>query len=257
MNCRELDCVERPSQVGLDSALLAAQGWGASWVGSQRVDCRCELRFDWGNEWSGRADLNCRELDCVERPSQAGLGSALLAAQGWGASWVGSQRVDCRCELRFDWGNEWSGRADLNCRELDCVERPSQAGLGSALLAAQGWGASWVGSQRLDCRCELRFDWGNEWSGRADLNCRELDCVERPSQAGLGSALLAAQGWGASWVGSQRVDCRCEQRFDWGNEWSGRADLNCRPLAPQVATTPDFGVFSPKTAAPQSSNPRF
>jgi len=36
-------------------------------------------------------------------------------------------------------------------------------------------------------------------------------------------------------------------------EWSGRADLNCRPLAPQGKTKSSFAVFCPKTATSQSS----
>ena len=50
-----------------------------------------------------------------------------------------------------------------------------------------------------------------------------------------------------------RYVCNVEVKGENLNEWSGRADLNCRPLAPQVRMTLKSRVFCPKTATSQSS----
>ena len=97
-----------------------------------------------------------------------------------------------------------------------------------------------------------------DWSGRADLNLSRFACVSeagarrrnperserrisrpRPSHAFVCAPALrcGASGLGVLAVGRTQYSpdiCYSGIR----GEWSGRADLNCRPLAPQASALP-------------------
>ena len=50
------------------------------------------------NEWSGRADLNCRTARLRLAPSQSRFVSSATADDRLGYSVAGSSRGECRCE---------------------------------------------------------------------------------------------------------------------------------------------------------------
>ena len=79
-------------------------------------------------------------------------------------------------------------------------------------------------------------------SGRADLNCRmaRLRCAPPISPRNLDSAASAYAGRKIWVLGGRQFTKEVPRRASSivRNEWSGRADSNCRPLAPQASALP-------------------
>ena len=112
----------------------------------------------------------------------------------------------------------------------------------------EGSGAELVGTGRFELEAPSRRERAERSDGEARACCRnpersegslinELLAPRRPSPA-FSDAPLALRA--LSWAARRRQSRLLKNAADcgWLDYWSGRADLNCRPLAPQASALP-------------------
>ena len=122
-----------------------------------------------------------------------------------------------------------------------CLAAPSPASTGAPLRFAHlPWGTRDRQFNHIGCTDESKSSLREVyWSGRADLNCRTA-AWQLPRRASTGAPLRFAHlPWGTRDRQFNHLGCAGESKSTPREVyWSGRADLNCRPLAPQASALP-------------------